>query len=233
MAGWVRGWRIAAAVAAGMALLVVTTRAAASRTTASWTTTEVVVARGEVLWDPSGEPLSVETRNQERPRLVGDEESGAIVVWEDDRQDSPGIYAQRVLSDGTAAWATNGISLSGHGGVYWPELVADGAGGAIVTWIDERAGNRDVYAQRVSSDGTVAWTTGGISVCAAPGDQYVHSIAPDGAGGAIVAWDDFGRADADVYAQRVLSDGTAAWATGGAGSRTCGARRCRCAWSRR
>jgi len=175
----------------------------------------VVVARGEVLWDPSGEPLSVETRNQERPRLVGDEESGAIVVWEDDRQDSPGIYAQRVLSDGTAAWATNGISLSGHGGVYWPELVADGAGGAIVTWIDERAGNRDVYAQRVSSDGTVAWTTGGISVCAAPGDQYVHSIAPDGAGGAIVAWDDFGRADADVYAQRVLSDGTAAWATGG------------------
>jgi len=201
-----------------MALLVVTTRAAASRTTASWTTTEVVVARGEVLWDPGGEPLSVEEFNQERPRLVSDGAGGAIVVWEDARLGVPypQIYAQRVLSDGTAAWATNGVSLSGRGGVYWPDLAEDGAGGAIVTWVDERAGNRDVYAQRVLSDGTAAWTTGGISVCAAPGGQVVvDGIASDGAGGAIVAWEDYRGGDSDVYVQRVLSDGTAAWTADG------------------
>ena len=217
MAGWVRGCRIAAAVAAGMALLVVTTRAAASWTTASWTTTEVVVAQGEVLWDPGGEPLSVEEFNQERPRLVSDGASGAIVTWLDERLGVPypQIYAQRVLSDGTAAWATNGVSLSEPGSVSYPLLATDGAGGALVVWMDWRAGDRDVYAQRVLSDGTAAWATGDVAVCAASGDQVVHGIAPDGAGGAIVVWDDYRDGDADVYVQRVLSDGTAAWTTDG------------------
>jgi len=197
------------------ALLAATTQATASRTTASWPAEDVVVARGEVLWDPGGEPLSVESRDQERPRLVRDGASGAIVVWQDDHPENPGIYAQRVLWDGTAAWATNGVSISGHGAVYWPDLVEDGAGGAIVTWVDERNGDRDVYAQRVLSDGTAAWATGGISVCAAPGWQVVvGGSAPDGAGGAIVVWDDYRGGDIDVYAQRVLSDGTMAWAAG-------------------
>jgi len=49
--------------------------AAASWTTVSQMTEDGVVARGEVLWDPGGEPLSVEDRDQEYPRLVGDGES--------------------------------------------------------------------------------------------------------------------------------------------------------------
>ena len=126
MLRWMRGWRLAVAVAGAAVLLAVaswTTEpgAAASWTTVSQMTEDGVVARGEVLWDPGGEPLSVEDRDQEYPRLVGDGESGAIVVWEDGWDDDPGGYAQRVLSDGTAMWTTNGVSLSGHGRLQWPE----------------------------------------------------------------------------------------------------------------
>ena len=220
MLRWMRGWRLAVAVAGAAVLLAVaswTTEpgAAASWTTVSQMTEDGVVARGDVLWDPGGEPLSVEDRDQEYPRLVGDGESGAIVVWEDGRGGDPGIYAQRVLSDGTAAWPTNGVSLSGHGSVWYPLVTEDGAGGAIVVWQDWRDGNRDVYAQRVLPDGTVAWATGGVPVRAGPGEQSLSNIVPDDAEGAIVGWRDTTDADADIYAQRVLSDGTSAWVADG------------------
>src|SRR5258706_15647539 len=34
-----------------------------------------------------------------------------------------------------------------------PTIAADGAGGAIVTWEDQRGGNYDIYVQRVSAAG--------------------------------------------------------------------------------
>ena len=36
-----------------------------------------------------------------------------------------------------------------------PKLVSDGAGGAIMTWWDERTYNGDIYAQRVDRHGNV------------------------------------------------------------------------------
>ena len=69
-----------------------------------------------------------------------------------------------------------------------PQIVSDGAGGAIVTWWDSRKGtDYDIYAQRISAAGTPLWTAGGVPLCTATGNQLVPVIAPDGAGGAVVA----------------------------------------------
>jgi hypothetical protein len=67
-----------------------------------------------------------------------------------------------------------------------PASVSDGAGGAIVTWYDNRGGDLDIYAQRLNSAGTPQWTADGVALCAATGDQRYPTIASDGAGGAIV-----------------------------------------------
>jgi hypothetical protein len=91
-------------------------------------------------------------------------------------------------------------------------IAGDGAGGAIVTWVDSRSsGNPDIYAQHVLASGVVdpAWPADGRGVCTAANNQYAPTIVTDGAGGAIVTWEDQrSGADYDVYAQHVLASGT-------------------------
>jgi hypothetical protein len=81
-----------------------------------------------------------------------------------------------------------------------------------------------VYLQRVTGSGTIAagWPLEGLAVCALPAYQSPTAIASDGLGGALVVWHDFRNAGSggtgqDVYAQRILPDGTIApgWAPGG------------------
>src|SRR5206468_3053271 len=97
-----------------------------------------------------------------------------------------------------------------------PVLVSDGTGGAIVAWSDYRSGGSyDVYAQRVNSAGAVLWTFNGVALCTVAGEQSLPSIAQDGAGGAVVTWQDYRSGQGDIYAQRVNASGTPLWTLDG------------------
>jgi len=61
-----------------------------------------------------------------------------------------------LLSSGAAwsQWLYNGVALcTASGDQQHPAIVSDGSGGAIVTWMDSRSGNLDIYAQRVDGFG--------------------------------------------------------------------------------
>jgi hypothetical protein len=92
---------------------------------------------------------------------------------------------------------------------YWPDVVSDGAGGAIVVWSDFRNGPGDIYGQRIDGAGALQWTTDGAPVCTNPGTQgfYYSNIAADGQGGVVVAWEDVN----DIYAQRLSASGAQLW----------------------
>ncbi|MBI1923046.1 hypothetical protein HYR99_02230 [Candidatus Poribacteria bacterium] len=87
----------------------------------------------------------------------------------------------------------------------YPQLVSDGAGGAIITWQDDRNSG---YAQRVSASGAVLWTTDGVPVAA--GFSASPQLVSDGAGGAIITWFEYRDGD-DIYAQRVNMVGPSQW----------------------
>ena len=57
------------------------------------------------------------------------------------------------------------------------------------------------------------WTTDGIPICLASGNQHSPHIVSDGAGGAIIAWDDerHGSTNSDIYAKRIGADGSVVW----------------------
>jgi len=57
----------------------------------------------------------------------------------------------------------------------------------------------------------------GAPVCTAPGAQSIPRIVTDGAGGAIIAWDDFRSGDTDIYVQHVRASGAVdhAWPING------------------
>jgi len=57
------------------------------------------------------------------------------------------IYAQKVDSAGIMKWTTNGVVICNATDVQdYPQIISNGAGGAIITWHDERSGNKDIYA---------------------------------------------------------------------------------------
>ena len=130
--------------------------------------------------------------------------AGRVVHCVDFRSGDPlDIHAQRVTSTGAidAGWAPEAGRLCvGTASEVASVKVPDGAGGAIVAWVDTRIEEGDVYAQHLLASGaaTPGWPAHGLALCTAPGSQYGLTISPDGAGGALVAWMDFrsgGRAE--------------------------------------
>jgi hypothetical protein len=172
-----------------------------------------VLASGAVDagWPANGRALCVATNDQNLPMIVSDGAGGAIVAWNDNRTvGTIDIYAQHVQASGAvnSAWPVDGRGLcTAAGDQAYVALVSDGAGGAIVAWQDTRAGNQDVYAQRVLASGAVdvAWPVNGRPLCTATLDQATFKIVSDGAGGAILTWNDLrnGATNGDIYAQRV------------------------------
>ena len=92
---------------------------------------------------------------------------------------------------GFAAWSENGNPVcTATGYQESPQIVSDGAGGAIITWQDRRSGNNDIYVQRVDALGVAKWGLDGVALCTAGNDQQYPQIVSDGAGGAIITWQD-------------------------------------------
>jgi len=114
-------------------------------------------------------------------------------------------------------WENNGIAICTESNTqHTPKICSDGAGGAIITWVDNRYGNNDIYAQRINSNGDIQWTPDGVIICAATDSQTEPQICYDGAGGAIITWMDYRSGSKwDIYAQRISSGGIVQWSTKG------------------
>lgn len=192
-------------------------------------------------WPQDGLPIAVAPSDQDNHEAVSDGLGGLLLAWQDYRDvfsTGSDIYALRVLSDGTLApgWPPNGLAICrAPEDQTDPELVSDGAGGALIAWTDWRNGNSstlsnpDVYAVRVTSDANVAegWTAGGTAVAAGAAVEVGPLLVGDGAGGAIIVWRVGAQAndnEVDIYAQRLTATGSVAngWPLGGV--RLCGAR---------
>jgi hypothetical protein len=177
------------------------------------------VTRGGVpLWAADGVPLCIQTGVQSDYRIISDGAGGAIIAWQAWLVDNMEIYAQRIDSSGTVLWGPNGVAVcTASGDQRDPRLVSDGAGGTIITWYDFRGGIFEIYAQRVNAAGVAQWTANGVDLCTASGPREQPDIASDGAGGAIVTWDDYRNGNWEIYAQRIAPDGSLLWPSDGVG----------------
>jgi predicted lipoprotein with Yx(FWY)xxD motif len=167
-------------------------------------------------WVQHGVALSTAAGTQWGPMITSDGAGGSIATWRDDRSGIRNIYAQKVDALGTVLWTVDGVALCTAGGEQEdPLITSDGAGGAIVIWLDSRSGRFwDIYAQRVNSSGVVQWTANGVPLYTAGGAQDPQ-ITSDGSGGAILTWYDNRSGNYDIYAQRVNASGVAQWTVNG------------------
>jgi hypothetical protein len=176
-------------------------------------------AYGYKLWKAAGVPACIDPAIQTASALLSDEEGGIIVAWQDNRDGSADIYAQRIDAGGNILWNAGGVPVCtasmDQSGAH---IVPDDCGGAIIAWHDTRNGfPKDIYAQRIDENGVLKWTPNGVSVCSANGHQTIRGIHADGNGGAIVVLSD-GRDDSNdynIYAQRIDAYGNQLWGLNG------------------
>jgi len=176
---------------------------------------------GIAQWPNDGVVICELSASQYPMAVVGDGIGGAIIAWTDDRNGPTNldIYIQRVSVAGIPQWATDGIAVCAAADLqYWAAIISDELGGAILAWDDERNGDGtdDVYAQRVNSLGVPQWGANGLAICTSAHNSSNVQVLADGIGGALIAWEDLRNGhDADLYAQRVTSNGDVLWADNG------------------
>jgi hypothetical protein len=164
-------------------------------------------------WPADGLQVSATAGLQAFPVIVPDGSGGALIAWHD--HSVLGVYAQRITSSAMIApgWTAGGLPVVlGKG---WPRMVTDGGAGALIACStrDQNGFDLEYYVQRFTFSGPVApgWPAGGVRVCSVPDIRAGLRAAPDARGGILLTWydeRDYYTAASDIYALRVLPDGS-------------------------
>ncbi|MFN8587182.1 MAG: T9SS type A sorting domain-containing protein [Candidatus Eisenbacteria bacterium] len=169
-----------------------------------------VLANSGSLAFPSDVPVCTAAGSETFPTIVPDGSGGAFLTWSDYRSEAffTDAYVARMTANGILPWTANGVGISTTTfSQALTSLVADGAGGVVVTWCDQHntgGVDYDVYVQRLNSAGTSVWTTGGVPVITAVSDQVPYQIVANPDDSYTLAWVDSRNATGtDIYAQRI------------------------------
>jgi hypothetical protein len=144
------------------------------------------------------------------PEACSDGQGGVIAVWSDVYGD---VYANRVNSTGVLQWGSLGCWTSprvcgASGAQSNPVIVANGAGGAIVCWEDNRSGVKEIYAQWIYADGVFRWDANGKVIASSAGNLTRPAMCSDGLGGTYITWqDESSPGNKDVYMHHVTING--------------------------
>jgi hypothetical protein len=177
-----------------------------------------ILTTGSVFSQWVVNPVCKAGNNQINPVIASDGKGGAIVAWQDKRNGKSEIYAQRMNTLGNAIWTTNGIPICTQDSSFNPVIITDDSGGAIIAWESYRGSTTtDIFAQRVNSFGETQWILNGVNICIVNFEQDTISMVSDGLGGAILTWQDYrsNNGFADIYAQRINSNGVVLWTANG------------------
>jgi hypothetical protein len=160
------------------------------------------------------------------PRMAATPGGGIVAAWLhsmefDGIELSDHVHLGRFKPNGEpqSGWQRYGIPVDNAEAMpphqFEPQVCSDDSGGAYVAWVAHSPDPPHVTIHHVSGDNS---RNSGFAVCTSCGPQDAIGIAPDGAGGVFVAWQDH-RAPATqrTYLQRVSSDGSvpAGWPSDG------------------
>lgn len=158
------------------------------------------------------------------PAIIPGDNGSVIIAWSDSRNGvmNTDIFVQKLNAAGQQQWTINGLAVCTAANDQSPPfIVSDGEGGAIIAWTDYRHSvrpgiNSDIYAQRITSSGQIAWMKDGIPVCTTPDDQSIYSMTSDRNGGAVLVWPDNRNGSySNIYVQNIKKNGVLAWTSNG------------------
>ncbi|MCX6028313.1 MAG: hypothetical protein NT169_03295 [Chloroflexi bacterium] len=131
-----------------------------------------------------------------RPRMAVDAGGNAYAVWEDGRNNPPGIYFSYRPAGG--AWGTNVKVNDNAGGVNQgsPSLAVDASGNAYAVWWADGGISGDIYFSYRPAGGS--WGAN-VRVNDEAKGTSAPSIAVDAGGNAYAVWTDRRNSRGDIY----------------------------------
>jgi hypothetical protein len=160
-----------------------------------------VLASGVVdpAWPASGLAVTTAPGDQNPGTILPNGSGGMFIAWDDGSVGK--VYAQQVLTNGSAAWPGGLLTNTGGGWQFGERLVTDGAGGAYLAWTDSRTGSYTLFGQHLLPTGVdPAWSALGTQLVFASGDRFLTMATSDNAGGSFLVWADYHTGAADIYA---------------------------------
>jgi hypothetical protein len=180
---------------------------------------QIIDSDGYLQGVPDGIVICSAIFDQGPIKICSDLAGGAIIGWKDKRVvgANDDIYASRLISSVLTPWTSDGEIISNAANLQTNhDLISDGTKGAFIVWADTRGADKDIYAQQVDRFGITLWMDNGTWICKESDTQDFPVICSDGAGGAIIAWqDNRSGSNFDIYAQRINSSGAKLWGTPG------------------
>lgn len=178
---------------------------------------------GQFLWGANGVALSSGTGFEANPTVAVTSDGYAVVTWIF-AVNPYKIYMQKLDASGTKMWgATPLVYGSATEGYNYPVVVPSDNGSVIVvhkvTTGNFPAQTVKLAAQKFNAAGAPVLGTGGVWI-QSTGKVMAYTaqfVAPDGAGGAIVAWHDDRNSInlQSAWVQRIKADGTLAFPANG------------------
>ncbi len=180
-------------------------------------------------------PEGLSGSNALSPVIASDLLGGAVVAWGDTRNGATNqdIFIEHVNTLGIRDWGsgTNGILVTGATGNQSNPTLVNVLINSVpfygIGWTDAQNGtsNVDVYGQLYNAAGAALWNGGSpLGICTLTQNQPATSsrsvaLMPDELGNLTFVWDDRRNggtsSNEDIYAQRIMPNGTAMWAPGG------------------
>jgi hypothetical protein len=155
---------------------------------------------------------SYTTESQLRPVVAGSGPGSFVVVWESDGQDGSGegVFGQRYSSAGTPLGPEFRVNTFTSQNQRYPSVAADNAGNFVVVWQSslQDGSALGIFGQRYAASGAPLGPEFRVNTYTTD-SQFAPSVAVDGAGNFVVAWESFAQAGSSfgVFGQRFAGSG--------------------------
>lgn len=168
---------------------------------------------GVPQWTLNGIRVGPNNFNQSDLVVRSDGEGGLLVAWSEISNNFR-TFVQKIDSDGNLLWGVSGFEFSSgvFDGASDLNVVSDGAGGAVLGWIQFGDNPRTVWMRRILANGTAAFPAVGFGNDFQALGNFIE-MAPDGTGGAFLGWQVDNGVNDNLYIQRVDGTGNLVWGT--------------------
>jgi hypothetical protein len=188
-------------------------------------TGNILLAPGGVLIAGSGVGGAVATDGPGFQNMVASDNNSVIVIYGRDTRSFTSARRptiQKYSDTGVGLW-NGGLAIELSTSVFpvstYPPLLSDGAGGAIVSWLDSRTGVNQCWVQRLNAAGTLAYAAGGASAGMTAGQLRFSGTTPivGPQNEVYVFWSETSSSQGSraIYGQRLNADGSRAWGDAG------------------